>query len=359
MAYENDQSLYYAKQVPMQELVTYAGFTPVRRGSVFCLKEHDSFVIFPNRNNFCHYSQVEGNHYVGGSTIDFCMKYMDMDFKEALHYLCDLAGYKPPERTGRGKEYPNAGNHENRNAGRDNFRRNMLSGMQVNLKPKFDLDMRDLGEKRNTGREPMKLPEKNRDNRRVYAYLTKTRGIDPEVVKAFIDSGRLYESQMYHNCVFVTYDKEGKPMYAFQRGTAFESSYKKDVYGSDKLTGFPVFREGSAKVMVFEAPIDMMSYISLYPEDKSSMIALGCLSPKGLYRFLTQHREITTVTLLLDNDEPARRARENITKCLSEYGYRVEEHELRGLMEDFGSKDINEYLLAVRKMDRTITVPGR
>ncbi len=50
MAYENDQSLYYAKQVPMQELVTYAGFTPVRRGSVFCLKEHDSFVIFPNKN---------------------------------------------------------------------------------------------------------------------------------------------------------------------------------------------------------------------------------------------------------------------------------------------------------------------
>ena len=48
MAYENDQSLYYAKQVPMQELVTYAGFTPVRRGSVFILKEHDSFVIFPS-----------------------------------------------------------------------------------------------------------------------------------------------------------------------------------------------------------------------------------------------------------------------------------------------------------------------
>ena len=78
MAYENDQSLYYAKQVPMEELVTYAGFTPLRRGSVFILKEHDSFVIFPKRNNFRHFSQVEGNHYVGGSTIDFCMKYMTL-----------------------------------------------------------------------------------------------------------------------------------------------------------------------------------------------------------------------------------------------------------------------------------------
>ena len=60
MAYENDQSLYYAKQVPMEELVTYAGFTPVRRGSVFILKEHDSFVIFSKTNSFCHYSRAKG-----------------------------------------------------------------------------------------------------------------------------------------------------------------------------------------------------------------------------------------------------------------------------------------------------------
>ena len=359
MAYENDQSLYYAKQVPMEELVTYAGFTPLRRGSVFILKEHDSFVIFPKHNNFRHFSQVEGNHYVGGSTIDFCMKYMNMDFKESVKYLCDLAGYKPPERNYTDTVYSNTPKRSKRESERSKQLGSMLSGMQVNLKPKFDLEVGEVAAERKTGREPMKLPEKNKDNRRVYAYLTKTRGIDPEVVKTFINSGRLYESANYHNCVFVTYDSENNPMYAFQRGTAFGYSYKKDVYGSDKLTGFPVYREGSAKVIVFEAPIDMMSYISLYPDDKSSMIALGCLSPKGLYRFLTQHREINTVTLLLDNDDPAKRARENIIECLEDYGYRIEEHELRDLMTESGTKDINEYLLSCEETVPEIGVSRR
>ena len=71
----------------MEELVTYAGFTPVRRGSVFCLKEHDSFVIFPQTNSFCHYSQPGKNGYSGGSSIDFCMKYMAMDLMSRMFMI--------------------------------------------------------------------------------------------------------------------------------------------------------------------------------------------------------------------------------------------------------------------------------
>ncbi len=348
MAYENDQSLYYAKQVPMQELVTYAGFTPVRRGSVFCLKEHDSFVIFPKTNSFCHYSQPGKNGYSGGSPIDFCMKYMDMDFKESLAYLCDLAGYKPERIPGRERE---AGRSKGRKTERQEMLSRMMSGTQVVLTPKFDLNMDEVGHARKAGRVQMQLPDKNENNRRVYAYLTKTRGIDPEVVKAFLDSGRLYESADHHNCVFVTYDEKGVPAYAAQRGTNPHKAYKKDVYGSDKITGFPVYRQGSNEVIVFEAPIDMMSYLSLYPDDKSSMIALGCLSPKGLYRFLTQHGEIDTVTLLLDNDDPARNAIPQITEKLQRHNYVVEGHDLQGYMMETETKDINEYLLKIHDQE--------
>ena len=343
MAYENDQSLYYAKQVPMEELVTYAGFTPVRRGSVFILKEHDSFVIFPKTNSFCHYSRAKGDGYVGGSPIDFCMEYMEMDFKEALTYLCEMAGYKPEK-----SERPNNGGHTyKKRSEREEQLGSMLSGMQVNLKPKFGLNVDEVGNAHKADRVQMKLPEKNQDNRRVFAYLTRTRGIDPDVVKAFLDSGRLYESADYHNCVFVTYDENGYPAYAFQRGTSSYKPYKKDVYGSDKITGFPVYRQGSKNVIVFEAPIDMMSFLSMYEDDKSSMIALGCLSPKGLYRFLTQHAEIESVTLLLDNDEPAKKAIAGIAETLTKHGYAVGSHELRINMQAFDVKDVNEYLVNV------------
>ena len=331
----------------MEELVTYAGFTPLRRGSVFILKEHDSFVIFPKHNNFRHFSQVEGNHYVGGSTIDFCMKYMNMDFKESVRYLCDLAGYKPPEQHYTDTAYSNTPKRSKRESERSRQLGSMLSGMQVNLKPKFGLNVDEVGNAHKADRVQMKLPEKSQDNRRVFAYLTRTRGIDPDVVKAFLDSGRLYESADYHNCVFVTYDENGNPAYAFQRGTSSYKPYKKDVYGSDKITGFPVYRQGSKNVIVFEAPIDMMSFLSMYEDDKSSMIALGCLSPKGLYRFLTQHAEIESVTLLLDNDEPAKKAIAGIAETLTKHGYAVESHELRINMQAFDVKDVNEYLVNV------------
>ena len=255
MAYESDNKLQYAKQVPMEELVTYAGFTPVRRGSVFVLKEHDSFVIFPKTNSFCHYSQADANGYVGGSTIDFCMKYRNMEFKEALNYLCDLAGYHPEKSVGTGEE---RWGKPKRSERQEQLSR-MVSGTQVMLKPKFGLNLDEVGHAKKQGRIPMILPDRHKDNRRVYAYLTQTRGIDRDVVRAFLDSGRLYESAGHHNCVFVTFDENGNPAYAAQRGTNPHRPYKKDVYGSDKITGFPIFRQNSTKVIAFEAPIDMMS----------------------------------------------------------------------------------------------------
>ena len=355
MAYD-DGRLQAAKDVRMEDLVTRAGYTPVRHGSVFVLKEHDSFVIFPQTNSFCHYSQPGKNGYSGGSTIDFCMKYMAMEFKEALDYLCEIAGYKG--RSSPGKEY-----ETKRKSGAV---RGMASGMQVVIPRREDLK---LDRKADRGartvqldaevledKEGMKLPPKNKDNRRVWAYLVKTRGIDSDVVNAFIKSGRLYESADHHNCVFVTYDANGLPAYAFQRGTNPLKSFKKDVFGSDKLTGFPILREGSARLLVFEAPIDMMSYLSLYPKDRSSMIALGCLSPRGLYHFLDQHREIRTVSLLLDNDEAAKKVIPKITEKLKTFDYEVEHHKLRDEMKRVQVKDINEFLLAVRKTSPTVEV---
>ena len=45
------------------------------------------------------------------------------------------------------------------------------------------------------------------------------RGIDYDVIDYCIQTGRLYESLPYHNCVFVGRDLKGQPRYAALRGT--------------------------------------------------------------------------------------------------------------------------------------------
>ena len=299
MIYENKKT-YYAKQIPLTELVSNAGYTPIRNGSVFILKEHDSFVIFPETNSFCHYSQVDGNGYVGGTTIDFCMKYMGMSFKESVDYLCNM------------------------------------SNVTVNII-----------EHRKVEKNKLVLPEKNSNNKRVIAYLCKTRGIDIEVVNYFIKCKRLYESTDNHNCVFVTYDKEKNPVYAFLRSTNTSKSFKLDVCGSDKSEAFPIYKKGSKKVIAFEAPIDLLSFMTMYHEDESSLISLGCLSPKGLYKFLEKYDEINTVSLILDNDEPGIKATEKIGTELQERGYSLLHHELLDEMKESEAKDVNDYLINI------------
>ncbi|MBQ2944828.1 MAG: DUF3991 domain-containing protein [Ruminococcus sp.] len=49
-----------------------------------------------------------------------------------------------------------------------------------------------------------------------YAYLINTRGIDREVVHTFAHKGMLYESAVYHDAVFVGFDKEGTDIMLFE-----------------------------------------------------------------------------------------------------------------------------------------------
>ena len=46
--------------------------------------------------------------------------------------------------------------------------------------------------------------------RRAYAYLTKTRWIDPDVVQDFVDRKMLYQD-VKGNCVFLAYGADGEP----------------------------------------------------------------------------------------------------------------------------------------------------
>ena len=109
------------------------------------------------------------------------------------------------------------------------------------------------------------------------------------------------EEAAHHNAVFVGRDEDGVPRYAHQRGTA--GSFRLDVKGSDKAFNFCYRGEGE-RLFVFEAPIDLLSFLCLFKKDwqKQSYLALGGVGEKALLRFLSDRPNIKTVYLCLDND---------------------------------------------------------
>ena len=113
-------------------------------------------------------------------------------------------------------------------------------------------------------KQALSLPPRNADDRRVFAYLRK-RGIAAQVIRQFLNSGLLYEDAVHHNCVFVGRDESGQAKYAGLRGTydLDGPGFKGDAPGSDKNTGFSLPHDPrSDLVLVFEAPIDLMSYLT-------------------------------------------------------------------------------------------------
>ena len=80
--------------------------------------------------------------------------------------------------------------------------------------------------------------------------------------------------------------------------------YRGDVAGSDKAFGF-CHRGTDNQLFVFEAAIDLLSFIQLFPKDwkKRSYLSLGGVSSVALMTFLSERPQITSVFLCLDNDQ--------------------------------------------------------
>ena len=67
-----------------------------------------------------------------------------------------------------------------------------------------------------------------------------------------------------------------------------------------------------------------MSYITMFPSDKASMVALGMLADAPLETFLAEHPEIEEIQFCLDNDEPGRKAAEALKEKYAAKGYVAE-----------------------------------
>ena len=167
-----------------------------------------------------------------------------------------------------------------------------------------------------------RLPEKNKDNEMIVKYLTESRELEKNLVMEWIVRGDIYEEKKHHNVVFIGRDADGIPRYAHCRGTG-EMKYRGDVAGSDKAFGF-CHRGTDNQLFVFEAAIDLLSFIQLFPKDwkKRSYLSLGGVSSVALMTFLSERPQITSVFLCLDNDQAGNEACEKLAGEISE-GYSV------------------------------------
>lgn len=168
--------------------------------------------------------------------------------------------------------------------------------------------------------KPFVLPPANSNMRRVYAYLVKHRNIDRSVVAHFAREKLLYEDADYHNAVFVGTDEDGVPRHAHKRSAnSFGKAFRLNVEGCDPRHSFHhIGTDGS--LYVFEAPIDMLSYITLHPEGWQSHSYVACCgtSIQPVLKLLERQPQINTVLLCLDNDEAGHLASRRMKEQLAE-----------------------------------------
>ena len=204
-------------------------------------------------------------------------------------------------------------------------------------------------------KKEFKLPEANANMHRVYAYLIKQRFIAPEVITHFAKQHTLYEDKEHHNAVFVGIDENGVPRQASKRSTnSYGNSFRITCQGSDTRYSFAHFGE-SKRLYVFEAPIDMMSFLTLYPKDwqKHSCIAMNGVYENAVLAALKNHSNLSEVILCVDNDEGGIEATDRLRDILNENGY----SNVKRLAPPY--KDWNEVLKAKNGVKALPAVPHK
>ena len=305
----SEEELQVAKSVDLIAVASSLGYTVKPIGKYHTLKEMDSIRIY-NRNHWYRWSRQYDKGNNGGSQIDFLRVFCGMDVKEAVFWLLDFAGY-----------------------------------IRIENQNKKPILKHQVHEKNQEEKKVFMLPDASADNSYLYHYLNKDRGISYTVIDYFVNKGLIYESRHYHNIVFKGNDKDGVTRFASMRGVYDRDgkSFKCDVAGNDKRYGFNVVNEGSREVLVFEAAIDLMSYVDMFSDYERNKIALGMVSDAPLETFLKEHPQIERIKFCLDDDIAGRSASEKLMDKYYGLGYEVEEGQIFG---DY--KDYNEWLVGAK-----------
>ena len=235
-----------ANAVNLEDFLRAQGETLVRSGKEYRWKAHDSLTVCGNK--WFRHSQSKG-----GYPVDFVMEFYGKSFPEAVQ---------------------------------------LLTGETCEAQPEADP----------APSPAFRLPLRNVTNANILNYLTQERKLSPSLVNFFIAAGDIYEDAAHHNVVFVGRDADGHPRYASCKG--IYEKFRQDVAGAEKSFGF-AHRGTDKQLMVFEAPIDLLSFIELFPKNwqQHNYLSLGGVSAKALQQFLSERPDMERVFLCLDADK--------------------------------------------------------
>ena len=235
-----------ANAVDLEKFLRAQGETLVRSGKEYRWKAHDSLTVCGNK--WFRHSQSKG-----GFPVDFVMEFYGKSFPEAVQMLTGEPGKAQPEA-------------------------------DPAPSPSF------------------RLPLRNVTNANILNYLTQERKLSPSLVNFFIAAGDIYEDAAHHNVVFVGRDADGHPRYASSRG--IREKFRQDAAGAEKAFGF-AHRGTDKQLLVFEATIDLLSFIELFPKNwqQHNYLSLGGVSGKALRQFLSERPDVERVFLCLDADK--------------------------------------------------------
>lgn len=222
-------------------LLTYHSDTVQKSGhNRLQSREHDSLIITKGKG-YCHNSINET-----GNGIDYLMKYLGYSFQRAVAVLSSFEGVSE-ETTPSEASRPYNGNF-----------------------------------------------------RRIFAYLTKTRGLPSDLIESLIKKKLLYEDER-HNCVFNSADCN----YAELVGTLSDIRFKGISPNADS-NGYWLFgAEIPSTIYICESAIDAisLSVIQTRIKDTSGIAwaSIGGLKPAAVERLILTYNENRCV-LAVDND---------------------------------------------------------
>lgn len=310
MPYYSKEQIEQARNV---DLLTYMQrympdeLVPLTAG-VYCTKTHDSLKI--SNGKWYWWSRRIG----GCSALDYLMKVQDLSLPQAVQAII-----------GDGKVN--------------------IAAQSIPAPPP-----------QKTQKQPFELPPRYIDDRRVFAYL-RSRGIDSRIINYCLKHGLLYEEASRHNAVFVGYDQERKPRYGFMRSTLSQSTFMREVSGSEKQYSFcfPARTPNAKTVCVFESAIDALSYATIQlicnlDFKDCHLLSLGGVSqhrqadgqelPITLSTFLHDHPNIQQIKLCLDTDTAGLEACSAIEQAVTD---KLVARELPKVWKDY-----NEMLCAIQ-----------
>lgn len=266
-----DEEKQRANSVDLVDFLERQGEKLTRSGREWRWKRHDSVTV--RGNKWFRHRCKEGGH-----AIDFVQEFYGLSFPEAVRRL--LGGEAGVEWNQTSKSAP-------------------------------------------APKKEFALPEANPDMRRVFAYLIKQRFIDRRVLTHFAHEKLIYEDAEYHNAVFVGQDEKGVARHAHKRGTYTQGEpYKGNVEGSDPRHSFHWIGK-SDRLYVFEAPVDMLSFITLNLKDwaEHSYVTLDGVAEHAMFQQLRQNSQLHQVILCLDHDEAGIEANARLKNLLADNGY--------------------------------------